>query len=154
MKEILLTNSDRLVLVDDEDYPVLARLKWSLDDCGYAKNGQMRMHRLILGFPRHQDADHADRNKLNNQKSNLRLTTRQKNLFNRPSQRNNSSGFKGVHLTKRGLRKPWQASIKKDKTYYLGRYATAEEAARAYDAKAKELFGEFAYLNFPDGCVQ
>ncbi len=33
--------------------------------------------------------------------------------------------------------------------YYLGRYATAEEAARAYDAKARELFGGYAYLNFP-----
>jgi hypothetical protein len=31
----------------------------------------------------------------------------------------------------------------------VGHFATAEEAARARDAKAVELNGEFAILNFP-----
>jgi len=35
------------------------------------------------------------------------------------------------------------------KTYHLGTDKKAEEAARAYDRKAIELFGEFAFLNFP-----
>ena len=32
----------------------------------------------------------------------------------------------------------------------IGTYNNRTEAARAYDQKAKELFGEFARLNFPE----
>ena|SRR5580704_14271781 len=57
------------------------------------------------------------------------------------------SQFKGV--TKRHGR--WIAQVNLNKVrYLLGSFPTEEEAARAYDAKAKELFGEFACLNFPE----
>jgi hypothetical protein len=33
----------------------------------------------------------------------------------------------------------------------IGYFGSAVEAAQRYDSKARELFGEFAVLNFPDG---
>ncbi len=33
--------------------------------------------------------------------------------------------------------------------YYLGCHADQEEAARAYDKKARELWGNGCWLNFP-----
>ena len=56
----------------------------------------------------------------------------------------NTSGYKGV--SKRNNK--WSASIHKDnQKIHLGYFHTAKEAAKAYDTKAKELFGEFANVN-------
>jgi hypothetical protein len=55
------------------------------------------------------------------------------------------SRYKGVSRN----REKWQARIKVDgKQSHLGIFTDEEDAARAYDAAARELFGEFAYLNF------
>ena len=87
--------------------------------------------------------DHRDGNSKNNRLSNLRLSTHSENAANRRRYRNNASGFKGVSLEARTGK--WMAKITKDgRTYFLGRFPTAEEAHAAYAAKARELFGEFA----------
>jgi len=36
------------------------------------------------------------------------------------------------------------------KRYNVGHFDTEIDAALAYDRKARELFGSYAYLNFPD----
>lgn len=154
MKKIPLTNSPLFAFVDDEDFPVVSRINWLVDANGYARNKNFLMHRLLLGFPSQYILDHKDHNKLNNQKSNLRLTTQQQNRFNQSKRRGSTSPYKGVRLHGRLRKKPWIASIAKTidgklKRFHLGCFPNEVEAAKAYDLKAIELFGEFAYLNFP-----
>lgn len=57
-----------------------------------------------------------------------------------------TSLYKGVSLHRSS--KMWRAQINCRGVHYsLGQYATQEEAAEAYDAKARELFGQFANTN-------
>ena len=61
--------------------------------------------------------------------------------------KNNTLGYKGIY--KNG-ENGWAASINyMGVRYRLGTHRTPEQAARAYDRKAIELFGDFARTNFP-----
>jgi len=68
-------------------------------------------------------------------------------VISRPK-KTGSSQFKGVHWCK--TRRRWIAKIGfKGKTYHLGNFVKESDAARAYDEAAVKMFGEGAYLNFP-----
>jgi hypothetical protein len=109
---------------------------------------------VIVNAPDHVLVDHINESGegdygLNNRKSNLRLASQSQNLHNSAPYKNNKSGYRGVHYM-RPPRKRWVCSIAVNgKSRHLGRFMTAEEAARAYDKAAVELMGEFASLNFP-----
>ena len=106
------------------------------------------MHRQIMIAPEGFVVDHIDGNSLNNRKTNLRICTQAQNIHNSRPRRNRSSKYKGVFWDK--VNKKWSTNIRKgDKRIYLGGFDDEIEAAIAYDRKAAELFGEFAYLNFP-----
>lgn len=154
--EITLYNG-AIVLVDEVDAD-LATMRWYMGSSGYATRTIAKctrpMHRIILerivGRPLTdgEETDHINRDKCDNRRGNLRLATRKENQRNIARHRNNTSGYKGVSLYKD--KNKWGAFISvKNKTRYLGLYATPEAAARAYDAAARELHGEFAYQNFP-----
>lgn len=63
-------------------------------------------------------------------------------------QRNNTSGFRGVYWEKTRGKWKAQATLNR-KNLHLGMFSSKEDAARAYDRKAREIHGPSAILNFP-----
>lgn len=139
-------------LIDDEDFELVDGHVWYTVTKGYVAskiNGRTtRLHRLILGlFPDDKlQADHINHNKLDNRKSNLRACTNAQNCANRLRRRDNVSGYKGVRWNVPA--KKWQARIQcEGRSYHLGIFDKIEDAVMAYNTKAQELFGEFAYID-------
>lgn len=153
MKIIQLTQGKETI-VDDEDYDFLCKeIKWSYDGRyarGWSKklNKKLRMHRMIaerMGIT--GNVDHKDRNRLNNQRNNLRIANQSQNIANSNRNGKSISGYKGVYPARR----KWMARIQVNyKFVNIGYFETAEEAARAYDKAARNFFGEFACTNFQD----
>lgn len=155
----------KVAIVDADDFAWLSKWKWRYHvgnsrSKGYVvrygtqdgKQVRIAMHRLIIGALADQKVDHINGNTLDNRRSNLRLATPQQNARNsRKRTRQSSSQYRGVtwhkHIGK------WQVMIKSHAYHnkYIGLYVDEREAAKAYDAAARELHGEFACLNFPDG---
>lgn len=156
MKEIKLTQG-KVVMVDDDMFDYLNQWKWHYTVRGYAirttwngiKRGKIKMHRLILGLGDFSAdniyVDHIDRNKLNNQKSNLRLATYGQNEINKPKKKNASSKYKGVIYDKE--RKKWRTELTYKGVTYTKRFNTEREAGLYHNELALKIHGEFAYLN-------
>lgn len=140
-----------IILVDKEDYKRIKMFRWTIDNHGYAVSKaysgtssglRVKMHRLIMSFPDGLMIDHRDMNKLNNKKENLRICNKSTNSANRFTQSNNKLKIKGV--TFRKDRNKYRATIGfNNKQYFLGNFETAEDAKSAYNAKAREFFGDF-----------
>ena len=105
------------------------------------------VHRLValMFIPNPENkpfVDHIDNNKLNNHVSNLRWANGKDNNRNRSLAKNNNSGVKGVNWDKR-INK-WRARICVNyKNIELGHFDNLEDAKRARQKRAKELFGDF-----------
>ena len=106
------------------------------------------MHRQIMQAPKGMVVDHADGNKANNCRFNLRVCTRQENQGNMQKQHGAYSRFKGVSYSKRRGKLFAQCDFGGNHRW-LGFFDDEVEAARAYDRAAVEECGEFARVNFP-----
>lgn len=145
--------------VDKIDYDRFSAHRWGFNITRgrvYAsrlERGEKRvrifMHREVLGLTQGDkiQGDHIDGNTLDNRRQNLRPASHGQNQHNRKIQRNNTTGYKGVWFIK--SRGQYRAVVKyRNKQYQVGYFTDPIQAARAYDAKARELFGEFARTNF------
>lgn len=129
-------------IVDAADAEWARQWRWSLGVHGYAVRTQhvsdgakrgvknVRLHRELLGLTNGDgfEVDHINRNRLDNRRANLRVTTRRQNSQNMPSQEGTSSRYRGVTLEKRSGK--WVAQVQTGgRGYNLGSYASEEEAA-------------------------
>lgn len=159
MKELILTDNSAAI-IDDNDFEELSKYNWTRNKSGYVYRMRTKEERNDPNFPKtillHRQImnvlkesrkiiiDHKDHDKLNNQRTNLRLCNQSLNGINKRTF-NKETGYKGVQPA---FKTRFRATITKDKVYYrLGIFKTAEEAAQAYNDKAIELYGEFAFLN-------
>ncbi len=150
----------KFAIVDIEDYSYLMQWKWCAHKHGsayYARRGvycpvqsgtkTIHLHREIIKIPKGLFPDHINRNGLDNRKCNLRTCSHRENLCNQSPQKNAASRYKGVGQSG----KRWLSRIThKGKRIHLGTFNIEVDAAKAYDEKARVLFGEFACCNFPE----
>ena len=125
--------------------------KTCLDKYGYKRitinHKTFKVHRLVakefIPNPENRNCiDHIDNIRTNNNITNLRWVTSQQNSSNRSISNINESGHKGVSWNKKD--KKWKAHIKHNyKSYHLGCFINKEDAIKARQKKANELFGDF-----------
>lgn len=148
MKELILANTNLVALVDDEDYERVFDYRWKycpergVRFLSSKRKRYITLSRLVMNVldTPNCDVDHANHNRLDNRKENLRVCSIQQNMSNR---RGWGLYPKGVKKDKR-RRNSFEARVHFNGRYiHLGTFSSVEAAKEAYDKKAKELYGEF-----------
>ena len=155
LEKLSLNKGRFTVLIDSEDLERVSSRRWYVAGNGYVYSQTMiegvkhimLLHRFIMNCPKECVVDHKDHNPLNNSKVNLRICSRRQNGQNcRIDRKNNTSGYRGVYWNAR--RSKWQVGVKiNGRCATVGYFDCKEAAARHFNKKAQELYGEFAVLN-------
>jgi hypothetical protein len=150
MPEIPL-NKGFVTVVDQIDFERFGHLKWHVNHDGYALRTiyippstwkKIYLHNAIMGVDNPKGlVDHINRQKRDNRRCNLRITTRGANIQNSPRP-NSVSGYHGVTWCR--STKCWRVRVKEKVISY---HDCPEEAALAYNLKAVETWGPQAYVN-------
>lgn len=154
----LVPVGDLVAIVDAVDYPRVIRHYWYVirpkEGYPYAvtkiDNGETRLGQFILGVEGRRRVIYLDKDPLNCRRSNLRVATYTQMMgYCRVQRRPKTSKYRGVSFN--AQRNKYEAYVGyHGRRFAVGFFHDEEEAARARDAKAQELFGEFAWLNFPN----
>ena len=87
------------------------------------------VHRELMNAGPDDYVDHANGNKLDNRRANLRICNQQENSRNKTKRSDNKSGVTGVHFCK--TRKKWVAQINTgERVLLLGRFLDFETAVQ------------------------
>lgn len=150
-----------ICIIDTSIYDLIKGFRWSVYRAAagktyYAKTAvrkptgqQTTVYMQNFVLPDIDEVDHRNGNGLDNRRENLRPATHSQNMANRKKIEDTSSRFIGVH---------WREDIQKFRAHIsvdrkridLGHFDDEIKAAKVRDKKAKEIYGEFAKLNFPN----
>lgn len=163
MARIIMLKNGGETILDDEDFDKFGIMEWERRTnkrheyaaqriyvsrtAGKQIYRNVYLHREIIDCPPHAFVDHINGDGLDNRRINIRVCSQTENMRNRRKFADATSKFKGV--SSYGVRR-FRAYIYVDKKQInLGTFPSEVEAALAYDRAAKQMFGEFARLNFP-----
>jgi hypothetical protein len=155
---VICLKSEKHVIVDKDIWHDLSLKKWWMNAHGYVigtvDGVETPMHTylyktFVADIPPNYIIDHINNIRHDNRLSNLRVNTLSGNAHNAKKTKNASSKYYGVYWNKRSNR--WFAAITyKYKHYHIGIFKDEIDAAKAYNVRAVELYGEFANVNsFP-----
>lgn len=152
-KPIIPIKGGKFAIVNADKWHELIKYKWQNTSDGYAQavvnTKRLRMHQLVFQLYHGyipKLIDHINRNRLDNTIENLRETTFSANSQNRTKSKNTSSNYYGVSFYKRVNK--WDCRIMIDsKHIFLGYFENEIDAAKAYNTKAIELYGDNAKIN-------
>ena len=104
------------------------------------------LHRLITMCEDGMYVDHINNDSLDNRKVNLRVCTIKQNNQNVKARKSLTGKYRGVRYNK--TNKNYRARITCDGiAHEIGSFESEDDAVLAYNNKAQELFGEYAYIN-------
>jgi len=112
-------------------------------------HGKHYLHRWLLRAPDGLDVDHINDDRLDNRRENLQLCTRGQNMMKAPKRRGTKSKYRGLSWDSSKQRWKVQISVN-GRNIFVGRFIDEMAAARAYDEKAKAIYGKFVKPNFPE----
>jgi hypothetical protein len=152
-----------VAVIDSADVEIVQGIRWRSFHppssktpyaTGYipGRKAPVYMHRLIMGVVnsgRKTECDHRNHNGLDNRRSNLRVCTHSQNSANRRRVEGAATPYRGIAW--RPKRNKWVAIVNDPSGGRIeaGAFTDPIEAAMAFDRKAREVYGEFATLNFP-----
>lgn len=129
------------VLIDDADFELLSGYAWSVNESksghkyayGYVHGAPIRMHRFLCGLSKGAGlvVDHINHDGLDNRRANMRVVTATQNCWNKKPK--TGKKYRGVFKQ----REKYVARGRRNGiNYYLGVFATPEEASVQYEAWA------------------